>query len=253
MAQWAECPFRHKLKYIDKIDLSEENPHFAFGTAIHAACEDYLKTRVMKSEIAVKILEEEWEKWKDLESFKKAKRDDFFKWLHAILPEVPAFMDANFEEWECITAEEPLYEPIDNYPTKFKGYIDCTIKAKDKKGKELIWILDWKTCSWGWTLEKKTDLMTKAQLVLYKNYWSKKHNIDPKDIRCGFILLKKTAKAGQKCELYAVSVGDVTTQRSLEVVNNMLTALDKNFKFKNRTNCDRCDYHQTDHCRWASV
>ena len=46
------------------------------------------------------------------------------------------------------------------------------------------WIIDWKTSgSWGWRRDKKQDLGMTAQLILYKHFWAKKHNIDLKDIR----------------------------------------------------------------------
>ena len=36
---WAECPFKHKLMYLDKIKKFQGNEYTAFGTAIHAVCE----------------------------------------------------------------------------------------------------------------------------------------------------------------------------------------------------------------------
>ena len=39
---WAECPFKHKLMYIDKIKGFIGNEYTAFGTAIHTICENKL-------------------------------------------------------------------------------------------------------------------------------------------------------------------------------------------------------------------
>ena len=36
---WNECPHKHKLQYVDKIDGFKGNLHTAFGTAIHSVCE----------------------------------------------------------------------------------------------------------------------------------------------------------------------------------------------------------------------
>ena len=36
---WAECPYKHKLKYIDGINGFTGNAFTAFGTAIHSVCE----------------------------------------------------------------------------------------------------------------------------------------------------------------------------------------------------------------------
>ena len=40
---WKECAYRHKLIYIDKIDMFEPSPYLDFGTAVHEALEAYLK------------------------------------------------------------------------------------------------------------------------------------------------------------------------------------------------------------------
>ena len=36
---WHECPRKHKLQYIDKLDGFKGNLHTAFGTAMHSVCE----------------------------------------------------------------------------------------------------------------------------------------------------------------------------------------------------------------------
>jgi len=142
-----------------------------------------------------------------------------------------------------------LYEPIHEQPHAFKGFIDCIIQAPGTRGKKLIWILDFKTTSWGWKTEKKSDPKVCAQLVLYKNFWTTKTKTNPKDVRCAFVLLKRSAKPGQHCELVSTSVGDVTTGRSLKVINNMLVSVKKGMAIKNRANCTYCDYYQTEHCQ----
>ena len=36
---WSECPWKHKLQYVDKIKGFRGNEYTAFGTAIHDVCE----------------------------------------------------------------------------------------------------------------------------------------------------------------------------------------------------------------------
>jgi ATP-dependent helicase/DNAse subunit B len=40
---WAECPYKHKLKYKDGIKGFVGNIYTAFGTAIHEVCENIAK------------------------------------------------------------------------------------------------------------------------------------------------------------------------------------------------------------------
>jgi ATP-dependent exoDNAse (exonuclease V) beta subunit len=96
-----------------------------------------------------------------------------------------------FPGWVLVSCEEQLYEAIDNeIDCNFKGYVDLVIKTPDDK----YHIIDWKSCSWGWDIKKKTDKIITYQLTYYKNFFSKKHNINPKKIETYFGLLKRTAK-----------------------------------------------------------
>ena len=64
-----------------------------------------------------------------------------------------------------------------------------------------------------------------AQLILYKHFWSRKHNVPLKDIRCGFILLKRGGKPGNMCELVPVSVGPKSLDRATKMMSNMIINL----------------------------
>lgn len=250
LKDWKECSFRHKLKFVDKIGEELPGVHMDFGTAIHASCESFLKTGSMDTKVFKTKLHELWS------AHQKTVPDKYtvkaFKQFAAeglgILPEVPEWFNKTFPGWQAVDAEHLLYEPIDDHPHAFKGYIDCIIKVPGPQGRDVYWLLDFKTCSWGWTAEKKSDELVKTQLVLYKTFWSRKSNIDIKQIRCGFVLLKRTAKPEQRCELVTTSVGDVVIKRTLNVVNSMLVNVTRGTAIKNRNSCTFCEFHQTKHC-----
>lgn len=246
---WKECSYRHNLSHVKKIDLSKPSPVLEFGTAVHASCEQYLLTREMKPEIAISHMEKAWASHPNdadftEKSLEKAKID-----ATQILSEVPKFLEETFPEWQVVDAEHQLYEAVENYPHAFKGFIDGVIKSKGKRGETIYWILDWKTSQRGWFREKRSDDMVKAQLALYKNFWCQKNpHIPFKDVRCGFVILKKSAKLGEHCELFSVSLGDVPIKRSLKVVGNMISSVRKGIAIKNRDSCTWCEYKGTEHC-----
>ena len=246
---WKECSYRHSLAHIKKIDLSKPSPILDFGTAVHASCEKYLLTKVMDVEVAYAHLDKAWEKNFGNIDFTETALSKAKEEASIILQEVPKFLDDSFPEWEVVDAEHQLYEAIDNHPHAFKGFIDGVIKAKGKRGETIYWILDWKTTARGWFREKRSDDMVKAQLALYKNYWCQKNpQISMKDVRCGFVLLKKSAKQGNHCELFSVSIGEVPIKKSLKVVNNMITSVKRGIALKNRDACTWCEYKGTAHC-----
>ena len=247
ISTWLECHYRHKLKYIDKIDLDGPTEHTEFGQVIHDALEEFLKTRKMPAVATVK--QQLTELFSKLKIKKDLKENEWHNVIEPMLMEVPGFLEREFPGWEFVDCESELYELILGEDVKkFKGYIDAIIRVPGKKeGSYIYHILDWKTTSWGWALQKKIDPKKTLQLVLYKHFWAKKNNIPIKDIRCGFVLLKRITKK-ERCELITVSVGDKTLERALDVVQQFLGSIKKGLAPKNRDSCTYCVYYKTSHC-----
>lgn len=258
LKDWKDCSFRHKLKYVDQINLSKPNTALYFGSAIHNACENFLKTKIMDKNICFDELKLNWDQNKNNfpDIFNDKSLNEALKDASEILDDVPIFMNSEFPNWELVEAEKELYTEIKDFKIKssgddayFKGYIDAIIKTTDDKGKELYWILDWKTSNFGWRADKKQNPDTKLQLVYYKHYWSSINNIDLKKIRCAYVILKKKFSKGKKCELFQISIGETPIKNSLEIVKNMLVTIEKGFSIKNRLSCQYCDYYMTDYCK----
>ena len=57
---WKECSYRHKLAYVDKLDSYEANPYADYGTAVHNAIENYLKTKQMNIEACLEEIKQKW-------------------------------------------------------------------------------------------------------------------------------------------------------------------------------------------------
>jgi hypothetical protein len=256
---WKECSWRHKLSYIDKVDVFEPSPYLDFGTAVHEGCETILESSTVDKGKLLKDIDDAWEKhgfddqnWVEKQPgwYKYHPVETWKEWASNMWDAVPEFLDETFPGWEVVKAEEELYEEIPDKPVKFKGFIDAVIKVPKKRGEGYnYWILDWKTAqSYGWRKEKKQDITMTAQLILYKHFWSKKHSVELKDIRCGFILLKRGGKPGRICELVTVSVGPKTLQRGVKIMNNMISSVSRGMFLKNRNSCRFCTFKDTDYC-----
>lgn len=241
---WKECSWRHKLVYVDKIDMFKPSPNIDFGTHVHAECEDYLTKRTFDLERLERNIRTGWETkgFGDPEPWVREARQ--------IIEEIPTFLDETFPEWSCIASEHQLYENIDGSDVKFKGFIDGMIRAKNKRNQEKLWIIDWKTTSArGWSSEKRRDFMVQAQLALYKFYTSQKFEIDPKDIKCGFVLLKRGSKKGKACEFIDVSLGPKALEDANKIVKSMIGSVSAGRFVKNRLSCTYCEFKGTDHCQ----
>ena len=260
---WKECSWRHKLVYIDKIDMFEPSPYLDFGTAVHEGCETYLKNKTVDTEKLKGDITTAWEKygfdspeWIEKQPAWYLKSSNvgvakWCEWAENMWDELPEFLEETFPNWECFDAEETLYESIEKKDISFKGFIDAIIKVPKKRGDgHVYWIIDWKTAGiYGWRRDKKQDLGMTAQLILYKHFWARKHGIDIKDVRCGFVLLKRGGKRGKICELVTVSVGPKALEKGKKLMNNMVGSVKKGMFLKNRNSCTYCQYYQTDHCK----
>ena len=263
---WAECPFRHYLMYVEKINTYNDNPYADFGTAIHNAIEGFLNGKEFDLDNIFLGLDERWAKqgYDTPEYIKSVEADrasngwkythesleDYKKSAVTIVNDFADFMDKTFPDWQPISAEVELYEPL-NETLKFKGFVDCVIAMPKKPGSEEVeyWVIDWKTTGkTGWFWKKKKEFLSLAQVGLYKNYWSNKYGIPKKDIRAAYVFLKRGAKAGKSCELLEVAATPKFLEKTNTLVKKMISNVQKGVKLKNYNNCTFCPYKGTEHC-----
>ena len=162
-----------------------------------------------------------------------------------MIPHILPALDQNFEDYEVFSVEERLYEGIPAFETKafkFKGFIDLVVKVGDT-----YHIIDWKTCSWGWDMKRKSDKLVTYQLTLYKKFFCQKHGIDPSQVETHFALLKRTAKK-DFVEIFRVTSGPKKTENATDLLMKALHFICKGSKMKNRLSCDKCEFRKTEHC-----
>jgi hypothetical protein len=257
LSNWLECSYRHKLLFIDGLGSFVQTPHLAFGTGVHNSNEKYIKTRVMDKSIALDFIKKAWKTNEEL--FTKGpfpswapkgfgSVEDWLAKADRVLDDVPPFLEKEFPGWVCYSSEEQLNESIDGQTLKLKGFIDAVISYDGPRKKKKYQIIDWKTCGWGWDKEKQRDFKTQLQLILYKVFWAKKHDIPMKDIACAFALIKRDAKPGKSLGLVKVSVGAKTSARGLRVIENYERSVRNGLFLKNRDSCKFCEFANTVHC-----
>jgi len=241
LKKWNECPFAYKLAYVDGIKKFFGNEHTSFGTAMHSSCEDEINGVEVKA-FDEYFIEELKTLPEDAQLNKKLitqMRDQG----RALAPLAIPALKEHFGSFELMKTEEEIYEPIENYDFKFKGFIDLVLRTPDGK----YHIIDWKTCSWGWDARRKGDPMTTYQLTFYKHYYAMKHNVDPDDIETYFGLLKRTAKSNN-VEIFRVTSGKKKTTNALNLLNKAMYNIDNGTFIKNKLSCARCEYRNTPEC-----
>ena len=244
---WNECPFKRKLIYQDKIKVFTSNEYTIFGTSVHETCEKSLLKEIDEGKCGEYFetnFKNAIESAKAQTTIDESLVSDMVSQGKAIFEDLFSSIKAYLGEYDVVSSEEDLLESIrEDY--NFKGFIDLVLKTPDGK----YHIVDFKTCSWGWDMKKKSDPMVTYQLTYYKEFFAKKHNIPLDNIETHFCLLKRTAKKN-RVEFFRVSSG----KKKIENANNLLTkaigSIIGNMHVKNRLSCKGCEFYKTQHCTW---
>lgn len=187
-----QCGHRHLLEKHLGIYQQPASIHLFFGNSVHSSIENSIK--------------EGWDKEKTVnffdDNFSKAMMDNMretneFKTMFphflnhgkAILETLS--IDNILSEYELVSVEEPLYENI-HANFYFKGFIDLVLRHKVTKR---YLILDWKTSTMAWDVNKKlSDSIFLGQMRFYKYFWGRKNNINLEDIDCRYVVLNRLKK-----------------------------------------------------------
>ncbi len=133
---------------------------------------------------------------------------------------------------------------IDFFDNKinFKGSIDLIWEEND-----LIYICDIKVSSKGWSINEKSDKFKHYQLILYKYFYCKKFNIDPKKVETVFLIVKRNNKTS--FEEFRITSGNKKINNCKNDFNVFLNdVFYGNLKYKNRLSCKNCPYYKTEYC-----
>jgi len=241
---WKECAHKYKLNYIDDIKRFNGNEYTVFGTALHEACErKVLDNSVDEVQIFKDKFKEEIDKLPPNIILEQKTKNDLEKQGVMLSTLILPALNQYFGSFRVISAEEELKTPIDETGFDFKGYVDLILQTDDGK----YHIIDWKTCSWGWPLEKKSDPMINYQLTLYKRFFGLIKGIDPKQIETHFALLKRTAKK-DNVEIFRITSGTKKIENALKILNVAVHNIQNNNFPKNRLNCKNCEFYKTAEC-----
>ena len=246
LKNWEFCPFYHKLTYIDRVRLFKGNVYTAFGTALHETCEKLALDKELDYQKIFKLsFKNELEKLTDIPNEHASLIREMKGQGLELASMIVESLKLKFPGYSVISAEEQIIQPISSCDIDYdyKGFLDLVIKTPDGK----YHIIDWKSCSWGWDIEKKTDRITTYQLTYYKNFFCSKHNIDPKSVETYFGLLKRTAKKN-KVEFYRVSSGPRKIKNALNILNQAVYNIHNKNHVKNKLKCTKCEFNKTQWC-----
>jgi hypothetical protein len=154
------------------------------------------------------------------------------------------YLDVRFPGFKVLGTEKKLLvEGLLPRDKKFKGTVDLIIE--DSQGNQ--YVMDWKTCSFGWDIYRKSDKLTSYQLVLYKKFLIHEGIISDK-ANVEFLLLKRTAADGKRVESVPTTSGEKKMNNAMELLSQAINQIEIGKPVKNRLNCNACKFRKTPHC-----
>lgn len=237
-----ECQWKWLLtKVYNAAPEDEGSLALAYGSAVHAGMEILYSAEVPCIEDAVRDAEKLF-----VERTEKLTLDENqqLEWqrLKDLLPNLfrDCLANPDLQGIKPLKAELALYESInrtDGLDVKFKGFIDL-IFVKKLKRKTVIYIADFKTCSWGWPAEKYQEISVIAQILLYKHFFIKLTGADPKNVTAAYILLKKLPRKGDtSVEVAKISSGPKMMQKAIDYLQDSITMMHSGIYLQNEQSC----------------
>jgi len=206
MSIFRGCQYRWKLQYKDKKRKFTSSIFTVFGSAIHEVIQHYLDVMYDKSGVeADKIdLEELFQERYIAEYQKQYKANknehfssaeemrEFFEDGVGILKWFAKKRSKYFSKKDTylVGCEIPIIIPPNKMYSDvlYMGYLDVVTYHEPT---ETFKIIDIKTSTRSWNKSKKDDKNTRAQLILYKKYFSEQYNIPLDKIQIEFFILKR--------------------------------------------------------------
>ena len=273
-SQWAVCPHRWKLNYIDKLRTFKGNIHTLFGSAMHDVLQTYLTVmyndNIKKADglpLASMLLHRMKTYYKEIvedlhgeEITSKEEIQEFYEHGLAIIEWFIKKRSMYFSKkgYELVGIEVPIDYDLPN-KIRFVGYIDVliydTVREKYK-------IIDIKTSTMGWNKWAKADKTKTDQLLLYKQFYGAQHDIPLDKIDIEYFIVKrklyeKVDFPQRRVQTFVPANGTPSINK---VTNNIKAFIDECFidgehnqshiyrKEASKKNCRFCEFNQTEHC-----
>ena len=273
-SQWAVCPHKWKLNYIDELRTFKGNIHTLFGSAMHDVLQTYLTVmyndNIKKADglpLASMLLHRMKTYYKEIvedlhgeEITSKEEIQEFYEHGLAIIEWFVKKRSMYFSKrgYELIGVEVPINYNLPN-KIKFVGYIDVliydTVREKYK-------IIDIKTSTMGWNKWAKADKTKTDQLLLYKQFYGAQHDISLDKIDVEYFIVKR--KLYEKVDFPQRRVQTFVPANGTPSINkvtkNVKSFIDECFvdgehntehiyiKQPSKKNCRFCDFNQTKYC-----
>jgi hypothetical protein len=201
-SMWAKCPYQWYLTYVENKQPYQASIHTVFGTAFHETIQEYITVMYSESGAAadrMDLIGLFQSKFAEVYSkeYKAAgahfsdpvQMGEFFEDATAILNFIQKNRNKLFtiRKMRLLGIEIPLLLNVANN-VFLKGFIDFVLYDEEL---DKVYIYDIKTSTRGWSEAEKKDDSKIAQILLYKEYFSKQFGFDVEKIEVEYFIVKR--------------------------------------------------------------
>ena len=202
-SQWAVCPHKWKLNYIDELRTFKGNIHTLFGSAMHDVLQTYLTVMyndTIKTADALPLASMLLHRMKkyykeiveDLHGEEVSSQEEMQEFYEHGLAIIEWFvkkrgMYFNKKGYELVGIEVPINYDLSS-DIKFIGYMDVVIYDSVRDRYKII---DIKTSTMGWNKYMKADKNKTDQLLLYKQFYGAENDIPMDKIDVEYFIVKR--------------------------------------------------------------
>ncbi len=272
--QWATCPWKWKLNYIDSLRQFTDSIHTLFGTSMHEVLQTYLTVMyndTIKMADALPLDEMLLHRMKKNYTTIMEKNggevfceqhdmEEFYSHGLAILDWFKKKRNMYFSKknYELVGIEVPVEYDLPN-KIKFIGYVDVILHDTNRNRYKII---DIKTSTMGWNKYQKADKNKTNQLLLYKQFYSAQHDIPIDTIDVEYFIVKrklyeKLDFPQRRVQTFSPASGKPSINKLMNSLNQFLDEsfidgeynLEHNYiKQPSKKNCRYCEFNRTEHC-----
>ena len=222
---YESCPYKYRLKHIDKVPERKTRATMEFGIIIHNVLDEFHGKANQSLQIMMDLLDKHWRK----DAFEYLLREEEFKKQAVEL--VEAYFNYNKQHPSTVVAREKIFNfTIDDLQVVISGKIDRI----DQEGNSLS-VVDYKTS------KNKVKAKGNLQLALYTEALKRDAVEDVKG-KPGTTILHFLRHYEDPIESYTFTLDDLS--KELEKVSKVAEGIRKN-EFPTKPgdfNCQHCDY-----------
>lgn len=242
-----ECPYRFKLRTIDRIRIFQNSIHTVFGTIMHQCIQNHLTLRLTQDQTQ-QYFKRIWRKFCGL--YRKNLDFELIKQYFLAGTNIIKHIDTQFKDYAVIAIEQEISTPIKKESdVNFKGYIDLLLDEKT-----VPVIADLKTAKDTKSFCKYLTPIKRYQLVYYQKYFAQQFDYLPEDIKLLFIVLEKDPQSTDPIQFVEFKTSKKDLKNSAAVMEQTLKRIENNDFPKNKTQCYneftgiKCPFYKTQYC-----